>query len=354
MRVRIQQNKSIQTGRTSLVLDIELAGKRTKKALGLYFKTKPTTEADRKERKEKLALAKRIALEKERELITNRHDIPEQYQTEADFLAYAWNYIAAREGLIGTGKHIAAVRKFQVFLKRKSIPCYEINEALLRRYVLYLQLHLNGESPHNYFEKLSQIIKAATEELYFRRNPTRNITVRRSSYFQKEVLTAEELRLLWQTPCERAEIKRAFLFCCLTGLRWCDVKRLQPANIKGATLHLVQKKTKVALTIPLREEALLLLQEQRQGGERLFHLPTYTNCMLWLGKWKAVAGIEKHLTWHCGRHSYGTLLVSNGVDISIASKLLGHTSLAHTQRYVRVSETLKKEAIEKIPRLINS
>lgn len=226
-----------------------------------------------------------------------------------------------------------------------------MNEALLRRFVQYLQHHLNGETPHSYFEKLTQIIKAATEDHYFRKNPARNIMVRKNNHLRKDVLTAEELRLLWQTPCERAQIKRAFLFCCLTGLRWCDVKVLEQKHIKGTTLHFVQKKTKIALTIPLWEEVLLLLNQQAPKGDRIFDLPTYANCILWLRKWKEAAGIEKHLSWHCGRHSYGTLLVSNGVDISIASKLLGHTSLAHTQRYVRISEKLKKEAIEKRPAL---
>jgi site-specific recombinase XerD len=61
------------------------------------------------------------------------------------------------------------------------------------------------------------------------------------------------------------------------------------------------------------------------------------------------AKIDKHISWHCGRHSFGTNLIAHGVDVSIASKLLGHTSLANTQRYVSVNDEMKALAISKFP-----
>ncbi|MBK6330461.1 MAG: tyrosine-type recombinase/integrase [Bacteroidetes bacterium] len=64
--------------------------------------------------------------------------------------------------------------------------------------------------------------------------------------------------------------------------------------------------------------------------------------------------IEKHISWHCGRHSFGTNLIGFGVDVSIASKLLGHTTLANTQRYVRVNDQMKASAISKFPSISNN
>jgi hypothetical protein len=39
--------------------------------------------------------------------------------------------------------------------------------------------------------------------------------------------------------------------------------------------------------------------------------------------------------------------VLNGVDIHTTSKLLGHTGLSHTIRYLRASKELNKKAVER-------
>ena len=64
--------------------------------------------------------------------------------------------------------------------------------------------------------------------------------------------------------------------------------------------------------------------------------------------WVKRAGINKKITWHNLRHSYGTNLILNDVDVVTASKLLGHATLAHTNRYVDTAAELKQKATDKI------
>ena len=61
------------------------------------------------------------------------------------------------------------------------------------------------------------------------------------------------------------------------------------------------------------------------------------------------AGITKHITFHCARHTHATLLLTNGVDIFTVSKLLGHKEIKTTQVYARIIDEKKKEAVNKIP-----
>src|SRR3712207_6847396 len=46
-----------------------------------------------------------------------------------------------------------------------------------------------------------------------------------------------------------------------------------------------------------------------------------------LGKWATDAGLNKHITWHCARHSFSVLLQRKGVDLATVAGMLGHTTL---------------------------
>jgi integrase/recombinase XerD len=50
------------------------------------------------------------------------------------------------------------------------------------------------------------------------------------------------------------------------------------------------------------------------------------------------AGIKRRLTPHMFRHTAATLLLENGVDIRFVQRLLGHASIAMTERYTAVAD----------------
>ena len=67
-----------------------------------------------------------------------------------------------------------------------------------------------------------------------------------------------------------------------------------------------------------------------------------------LKHWLAEAGIEKHVTFHCFRHTFAMRLLENGVDIYTIATLLGHKSVTSTQIYARLSPTQIREAVMKL------
>ena len=64
--------------------------------------------------------------------------------------------------------------------------------------------------------------------------------------------------------------------------------------------------------------------------------------------WVNRADIGKHITFHCFRHTYATLLLTEGVDIYTVSKMLGHKNLQTTQIYTKVIDDKKNEAANKL------
>ena len=63
------------------------------------------------------------------------------------------------------------------------------------------------------------------------------------------------------------------------------------------------------------------------------------------------AGISKTITFHCARHTFATLQLTNGTDIYTVSKLLGHRELKTTQLYAKIIDDKKIEATNAIPNL---
>ncbi len=71
-------------------------------------------------------------------------------------------------------------------------------------------------------------------------------------------------------------------------------------------------------------------------------------CSLYLKDWIKSAGITKHITFHCFRHTYATLQLAAGTDLYTISKMLTHSNVATTQVYADVVNDLKRKASEQI------
>lgn len=340
--------KDLANGYQTAFFDIHSKGKRKFDTVDFKWKRYPKTEEERKDKESKLKVVKLLASRKEMEWLKYEHELLPEYDIDMNFFEYMDSFIANHK-VKEIKKFYAVRKKFATFIGKDNIPCKAINESLLRKFVKFLESQLKGESPSNYFAKLKQVIKSAKHDHHFRENPAENIQVKKNQYLHKEVLNFDEIRILSNTPLNNNEVKKAFLFSCLTGLRFCDVKVLEWKSIHSDKIKIVQEKTKIPLSIPISQDAIDLLPKEKNKGELVFDLPSHTACQKWLKRWMVTAGIDKHISWHCGRHSYGTNLISYGVDVSIASKLLGHTSLANTQRYVSVNDAMKAKAISKFP-----
>lgn len=171
----------------------------------------------------------------------------------------------------------------------------------------------------------------------------------RAKKLVENILTIEELNKLASTPCERDVLKRASLFSALTGLRHSDIKKLKWKEVSvengQAKLLFTQKKTKGVEYMPISEQALQLCGTPQEPDKFVFEdLPTSAWISRPLKQWVKSAGIGKNITFHCFRHTFATLQLSNGTDIYTVSKMLGHTNVKTTQIYAKVVDSKKDEA----------
>ena len=155
------------------------------------------------------------------------------------------------------------------------------------------------------------------------------------------------------TPCRYEIVKKAFLFSCFTGLRYSDMKALNWSEIHSAAdgkteyIDHVQIKTKDRVTIPLSEEAKRWMPERIEGMDNIFHQLkiTHTTVEVVLKEWMETAGIQKHITYHCSRHTAATMLLTLGASIYVVSKILGHKSIKMTDVYAKIVDKKKLETV---------
>ena len=166
----------------------------------------------------------------------------------------------------------------------------------------------------------------------------------------KQFLTPEELKSFMASEETNGvrETQLAFGFACLTGLRISDIKALRWSNImkneQTNTLVIIQKKTKALNAVPICSTAAAWMPEQRD--DKVFHLPAHANVDAALKRIAKKVGIEKKISFHTSRHTFGTLIQAATGDIETTKKLMGHKSLKSTAIYADVLTEEKVKAID--------
>ena len=106
------------------------------------------------------------------------------------------------------------------------------------------------------------------------------------------------------------------------------------------------------MVIPLNDGLFSLIGEAPEDLDSpIFNLPTYESCCKSVKQSVKRTGINKHISWHCARHSFAVNILNSGANIKIVASLLGHSGLKHTEKYTRVVDKLKSEAINSLPEL---
>jgi site-specific recombinase XerD len=67
-----------------------------------------------------------------------------------------------------------------------------------------------------------------------------------------------------------------------------------------------------------------------------------------LRDWVKAAGIKKHITLYCFRHTCATMLITAGADINTVSRHMTHASILTTQQYFHLVDEKAREAANMI------
>ena len=341
---------------------------RQKETLHLYLWQEPDTVEKRRHNKEILGIAQQIRFDRSLQFLNDRKGFHIKLNQNINFYDYFKNYLDNY-----TKKDVKMIKmalaRFKDFIQSEpeykpyifNITPDQLNRDMMKNFVEYLQKRSKGEGAKSCFQRFKKVINHMVEHDILTKSPCNGITVRSDGqYLRKDVLSEDDISKLisFNDPNQNKEIRKAFIFCLFTGLRFCDVKDLTYANIDYSNkfLKFDQSKTKglssaSGVFVPLKDEILELVGTPAKWEDRnrlIFKLPCYATCSKSVNKWVKKAGIDKHITWHCARHSFAVNLLNRGNNIKTVASLLGHSGLKHTEKYTRAVDSLKISAVNSL------
>lgn len=369
--------RDLTDGMTSLYLLFNygydnITGKteRHKEFLNLRIVTKPRTPLERNKNEETIKLAQEIKTERAQELLEYGRGYRLPQGDTINLYSFLNRYIEKRQ-IASIRLERATLNNFQEFMRdeypqfEKRITPRNLDKDMMTDFARYLEKRHKGEGASSYWKRFKAMMNYCVEHNLMKENPCKGIRVAApDNIFKKDILSEEELTTLFSTHYNRESpvVRRAFALTCFTGIRHCDLALLAWGDVDFSNKILSFRQSKTAHTstasgviIPLNDNLLSIIGERPKDAkdhDLIFPtLPTDAGCNKALKCWTEKAGIKKHITWHSGRHSFGTLAISNGANIKVVGELLGHASLRYTSRYLRAADKLKQEAINSFPKI---
>jgi len=331
-------------------------------ALNLFIYDKPKSPEEKHHNKEALRLAEAIRSKRIVEHQSSVHGFADHSKTKASFYTFFKSLMAEKQRT--TQKSNACIWEcaFKQLLKYHAddVTFEQLTPAFIKGFKEFLintartksNQKLSKNTASSYFNKVRASINEALHQGIIRTNPLNQVSSIKPENNKREYLTIDEVKALVKTDCRYPDLKRAFLFSCLTGLRWSDIVKLTWQDIEQLNDHhrviFKQQKTKGLQYLDLSPQAHRLLGDKKAG--RIFSGLRYSAYMnVELLRWCLAAGISKHITFHAARHTFAVTQLTMGTDIYTLSRLLGHSEIKTTEIYADIIDSQRKMAMMKIP-----
>lgn len=341
-------------------------GKETRReGLKMYILKNPKTKLEKQQEKTIRAAAEAIRAKRQMEIYEGSYGINSKEIQTIDFLVYFHEFIGKYEnGKKNTYHSWKSAYKHLHHFCNGHLNTKKLTKGFVEDYRRYLNnaislgqndKSLSQNTKSIYFNKFRSVVKAACQDKYLSENPTEFVKGFKAKESQKEYLTIEELTQLFETPFNDKTFVAACRFAAYTGLRHCDIKKLKWSKICHSQsldnyLNYTQQKTGKKEILPIKKEAFEVLGERQNNDDLVFpKMGCTSSYRRKLMLWTARARITKHITFHCLRHTNATLLLAGGETIYNISKMLGHSSLRHTEVYVKMMDKAKVRAANCIP-----
>ena len=326
----------------------------TEKVVDYYGQHKSNTPQDRRTNATKMKQAEAIRAQRELSLINEQYGFIDKSKAKMDAVEYLHSLMLTKgPKWLGTHDHFEKFAHGKCAFKDLNIElCNGFRDYLLTANRLNSKkLKISQNSAAGYRSTFRAFLAAAYKEGYLKENINDNLEKIETKETRREYLTMEELKQLYNTPCEYPVLRAASLFSCLTGLRISDILALTWNDVRdfpdgGKSIRICTEKTDTEATIPISAEALALCGKPSEG--LIFKGLDRNMVNTHLKPWLKQAGITKYITFHCFRHTYATQLIAGGADIYTVSKMLTHKNVSTTQIYADLIDKKKREAAEVI------
>lgn len=367
------RTKKLANGSESYYLDIYHDGKRHYEFLKLYRLPEINAKVKEQNRATREAV-ETIKSQRIIELTRGKAGLKKTSQ-RSKMLLLDWldTYISNQEqkGVRGLKLLRSTRRLVELYARKRKIRMSEVDKEFALSFSQWIRSEyesrlgkpLTPKSAADYIGYLSSSLNAAVRAEVIPENPFMlippedRVKVPESA---RQYLTVDELKLLIASECPREDVKRAFLFSCYCGLRLSDVYGIRWKDLtkdgEQWRASVVMQKTTTPIFLPLSSQAMRWLPERGESGndDRIFDtLPAEPNINKNLEKWMEAAKITKHITFHCARHTFATMMLTLGADLYTTSKLLGHSKVTTTQIYAKIIDSKKVEAVNLVDKVFD-
>ena len=227
---------------------------------------------------------------------------------------------------------------------------------------------------NNTFSRNIGLIKAfmrwALENGYTYKDDFRKFRKKKVTPTNQIALTIEDLKTLMQKDFKTKRLEKVrdvFVFACVTGMRFGEMKLINKENIIGQEIHLKEKKDseKDVRIIPLNDLALYILRKydyllplisnHKYNGyiKEVFDLAGYN----WEVEKVYVKGKENiretlsysdRVSSHTARRTFITMMKRKGVSDKLIASITGHRDMKTLNQYYQVDDDSKREAVSNV------
>ena len=332
MKITLKQKK-LKDGRLSLYIEYykgsstDVNGKRIHlrdfEYLKMYLIPEPKDKIEKQKNKETLEFAENVLAIRKTEYLQGKYELKNTVKSKRTFLAFFEELTEEKQKQDSSNNYGNWFSTLQHLKKIVSVNMTfdEVDENFIKRVKNYFEnealtksnLPLSQNSKYSYFNKFKASLRRAFDDGYLTINFASKVKSFEQAESQREYLIFDELQALAKTECKYPVLKSAFLFSCLSGLRWRDINTLTWREVRDegdfTKVNFRQEKTDGVEYLYISKQARELLGERQDPQERVFRGLKYgmtynTEIIRWCNR----AGVAKHITFHSARHTNAVLL----------------------------------------------
>ena len=235
---------------------------------------------------------------------------------------------------------------------------------------------LSAKTVRNIHQILSSALKLAQEQRIILANPAERCALPKVEHREMKTLPVEQLQSFLREARESGVFELYYLELAtglrrgeLLGLKWEDIDlqkgdlrvKRQISRINGEVMEAPLKTKNAYRTLPLAEDTIDVLKEQREKvGSSPWVFPSPNggpispdSVLHMLHRVLKRAGLPR-VRFHDLRHTFATLALQNGVDIKTVSGMLGHFSAGFTlDTYAHVTGAAQRQAAGKMAAVLS-
>jgi integrase len=242
-----------------------------------------------------------------------------------------------------------------------SLDFKNIDSAFEERFtkMLFTELDYNINSVDGVKAQVAAFMNYATDDLKINSNMSYKRFSRETAEVDTIALIDREINAIYKlklTPgTTDALIRDMFVFTCLVGLRFSDVRLVKEEKRQGDYIKFQDKKTGKNLIAPLRARAIEILERNENEFEEISNshynkrikeiikgIPALKEKVEVHTTKGGIKKVEIKCKWeiigsHTGRRTFATNAIKAGIPAHVVMKITGHKTYAAFERYIRLN-----------------